>query len=452
MLENKTNISRIFTRANAIAWTLIITYLAAAFYFLSDYFIPDVNIYMGLILAPYILIVKKGEYSIRYLLPLIIFLTLLFFIPVKTILFLVVLFGMLLSIESCIGKINSSFLFLLLLLSPIFKYFNSLIGFPIRLWLSEITGELLKPIEKNIEIVGNIIILNGTEFSVDAACAGLKMLTVSFIIAIFIVTFYQRKTRKTFSFFRVLVFLGSTFILNIISNLLRIITLVLFRIMPDMLFHDIIGIICLILYVIFPLFFISKLLFDSKPQNEALTIFQTAPPAFNLTLNSILVAILFIGASRINTFTTKAFSEKDYYIHGYQKEILTTGIMKFENDHSLVYIKPMNFYAPEHNPMICWTGSGYEFKQINKEIISGKEIYTGLIKKDKEMIYTAWWYDNGKHKTINQFDWRWKAAKGKDDYSLININAVSKERLIVETKKLLKITSYTKQLNHGITQ
>lgn len=450
MFVNKINISEVLTRKSTVL-VLIITYLAAAFCFLSDYFIPDVNIYMGLLLAPYILIVKKGEYSIRYLLPLIILLTLLFFIPVKTVLFLVLLFGMLLSIESCIGKINSSFLFLLLLLSPIFKYFNSLIGFPIRLWLSQITGEILKPIENNIEIAGNIIVINGTEFSVDAACAGLKMLTVSFIIALFIIAFYQRKTKKTFSFFKVLIFLGSTFILNILSNLLRIITLVLFRIMPDTAFHDIIGILCLTLYVILPLFLISKHLFDSVPQSIPFPTAKGTLPVFNLALNFILIAILFIGASRIGSFSKKALSENDYYINGYQKEILSTGIMKFENDNSLVYIKPMNFYAPEHNPMICWTGSGYEFKQINKETICGKEIYTGLIKKDKEMIYTAWWYDNGKHKTINQFDWRWEAAKGKDDYILININAATKDQLIIETKKLLKITNYINQSNHAIT-
>lgn len=115
---------------------------------------------------------------------------------------------------------------------------------------------------------------------------------------------------------------------------------------------------------------------------------------------------------------------------GYKKQTLANGIMKFENSRSLIYIKPTVFYAPEHNPMICWKGSGYEFKSIRKQMRSGKEVYTGILTKGKDKIYTSWWFESKNLQTINQFDWRWKALKDNDQFYLININASSPSVLL----------------------
>lgn len=110
---------------------------------------------------------------------------------------------------------------------------------------------------------------------------------------------------------------------------------------------------------------------------------------------------------------------------GYHKQLLASGVLKFENARALVYLKPTPFYGPEHNPMICWQGSGYNFTSIKTEVMNGRQIYSGVLTKGKDKIYSAWWFDNGSLQTISQFEWRWAAAKGSRPFYLVNVNASS---------------------------
>ncbi|NQX98787.1 MAG: hypothetical protein HRT73_13040 [Flavobacteriales bacterium] len=114
----------------------------------------------------------------------------------------------------------------------------------------------------------------------------------------------------------------------------------------------------------------------------------------------------------------------------FSKSITEHNVIKFENDNALIYIKPScHFFGPDHSPTICWKGSGYEFINIKIEKLGAFEIYTAELKKDDEILQTAWWFDNGKAKTISQLDWRWKTALGDEPYRLINITTTSKNEL-----------------------
>jgi exosortase N len=124
-------------------------------------------------------------------------------------------------------------------------------------------------------------------------------------------------------------------------------------------------------------------------------------------------------------------------ISGYQKTALESGILKFENNFGLVYLKSVSFYAPEHDPMICWKGSGYTFKSIRKEQVGEVEVYTGILEKGRDKIYSSWWFASGSYKTINQLGWRWKAVKSGENFYLINANAESPLALRNITKDLL---------------
>ena len=129
-------------------------------------------------------------------------------------------------------------------------------------------------------------------------------------------------------------------------------------------------------------------------------------------------------------------------LHGFQKQLMADGITKFENDGFLIYVKPVRFYAAEHSPMICWTGSGYSFQSIRKEVLHGKEIYTGILKNGPDKLYTAWWFDRGGCKTASQLEWRLQAAKTNQPFNLINISAATPEALRTKTNELLSKTLF----------
>src|SRR5690606_7473196 len=123
---------------------------------------------------------------------------------------------------------------------------------------------------QKVEVLGNIIVLNGQEFAVDPACTGLNMLTVSLLLSLFMLAFYQRKTGHGNSFLLVAGVLLLTFGLNILANLFRIVLLVLFKIPASNIFHDLVGMACLILYVVLPLLWLlPKLNFGRRIQKNA---------------------------------------------------------------------------------------------------------------------------------------------------------------------------------------
>jgi exosortase N len=167
---------------------------------------------------------------------------------------------------------------------------------------------------------------------------------------------------------------------------------------------------------------------------------QKTPAPAIFIVNTLLVVLICYAATMIESEPARFMKGKKYVLDGYERTLLSTGVQKFENKEALIYIKPLHFYSAEHNPMICWRGSGYEFKRINKEELQGKEIYTGVLEKGKDKIYTAWWFDNGNCKTIAHTVWRWKSLKGEPEFVLININATTEKELKEKSRKFLAST------------
>ena len=107
---------------------------------------------------------------------------------------------------------------------------------------------------------------------------------------------------------------------------------------------------------------------------------------------------------------------------GYTAKRLDADILQLNSPAALIYIKKIRgFYSTEHNPTICWKGSGYTFRKVTCSNIRGTELYVAILARGNEELYTAWWYDNGLLRTIGQFKWRSDVFKGGNEYSLVNV-------------------------------
>ncbi|EOR93667.1 hypothetical protein ADIARSV_3176 [Arcticibacter svalbardensis MN12-7] len=425
----------------SFSYPAIAGYLLSLLYFMliigamNSYYLWNANLFIGLLLAPYICSFNMGKFSIRYLIPAVVFIVLALFIPVRTTVFIALLFSFLFFLENYIGTTSSMLLFLLLLISPIFNYLSNVIGFPIRLYLSDFAAIILGWAGSHTQAYGNIIVQGNNEFAVDQACAGLNMLATSLIICLFIIAYYQKRTNKRFSFVRILTLLVITTGLNMICNLIRIVLLVQFKIPAESIYHDLIGILCLLVYVMIPLMLLIKRASGIAVEKHLINIkpFVIRYPILHLLL---LTTALFV-ALNLKRMDQIAPSIQSINLEGYQKNVLSNGILKFENHEGLVYLKSGAFYAADHDPMVCWRGSGYTFKSIKKTIIGSIVVYTGILEKGGDKIYSSWWFDNGKIKTINQFNWRWRAAKGERNFYLVNVNARNASSLKRITTSLL---------------
>ena len=142
-----------------------------------------------------------------------------------------------------------------------------------------------------------------------------------------------------------------------------------------------------------------------------------------------------VAVKDINQIDIKSLSPEIQKMHYFK---ISNGILKFENDKLIVYIKSgFNFYSPDHSPVICWRGSGY--KVICEQIINiaGKDVYFNKLNLNKDTLYTTWWYDSGEDKTISQFRWRSRKLLHNKDYKLVNVICYDKSILLEQTKKLI---------------
>ena len=469
---------------NLLVFWFTVGYFAIGYLFLRDYFVADTLSFLALLGLPYLCTlankstekittiptnlytnlytnattnlpknkeikeeIKQHLISFRYAYFALLCLILSWFFPIKSLFYFTVIAAFLFALETIVGKISYLPFAILLLVSTFFAYLSNTFGIPIRLEISELAATMLYTIGFKIEAMGNLIVIDGKEFSVDAACMGLKTIFTSYLIGFFVLGYAEKKRQKLWTFGQFMGFSLLILGLSCISNLIRILLIVIFHILPQNPLHDAIGMLCLLVYVLVPLFLFLH--FYPYAQNKNLSANSFANTKSNenflgkylIFCNILLFMLVFVRGTFLYKNDIALAKHKDYKltINGFKKEILLSGMIKFENKEALIYYKPVtSFYGADHSPMVCWIGSGYVFKNFRKETISGVEIYTGTLQKGKEIIYTAWWFDNGKQQTIEQFTWRWLNIRGEPDFSLVNVNANNKVMLLQYLQKLLR--------------
>lgn len=418
---------------------LFASYILIAILLGKDYVQWNLTTVFGLLLIPLVYQLDTAKLSLRLIVPTLLFVILGMVIPTRSTLFFALLFTALLLLESSKGKVSSSVLYIIVLISPLFKTISDSLSFPLRLSLSDIVARTLTWGGSKVSSTGNIISIDGFEFYIDQACAGLSMLNISLLVAVFILSFKLKLLNRDLTHSGYFGFLLIAVLLNIASNYFRIMAVVLFKIMPGTALHDGIGIVSLIVYVLVPLMFFAPYYIKrfAKAQEKTNQQELVKNPGF-------LQPYLHIGLFCALLYTTYSYTmavpaahtQSSLTMDGFKKSKVADEVLKFENATALIYMKPCKFYSPEHNPMICWTGSGYEFTFIKKEMYGGIEIYTGILIKGKDKLYTSWWFDDGKTKTIDQANWRWKGAMGQK-FFLINVASSKQSDLKRITNDLL---------------
>jgi exosortase N len=327
---------------------------------------------------------------------------------------------------------------LVVLLSPVFKYAVNTFSWPLRLGLTQIAGSIFSA--SGIETItrGNVIIQGNQEFSIDPGCMGLSMMTCSLLLGAMLIAWFQHGEGRTVKTLHLLLFFGLVILMNIIANLFRIMILVYFAIPPESFLHDLAGIACLVPYVFYPSVRLAEYLAKRgrfRLAGSGLT--GILRPGSFLLHTFLLAIIITLGFTVMNADTYNIKGPVGKRVHGYEASLYEPGITKLINANSLVYIKQIRgFYDTDHNPMICWKGSGYTLDHTEKRTVHGQELFTSWLMNGNEKLYTAWWYTNGTDAVTSQLDWRWNMLSKKEPYALVNITCSTIALLEEEIKKL----------------
>jgi exosortase N len=429
-------------RAAAIMFIIIAA--LASLPVIKVYFPLSINLStFSLLLIPFILYVKeKDNHSYRFgvvSLALII----LYLVIDSPVILLVVFFTLLLFIaEVLIGKLNNLIFMLLFYLTPLTSYFFTIAGFYIRLVLTKWAALLINLIAGTCTSAGNIILYQAKEFTVEPACMGLNMVRTSFLFSLFFLALFQKKSRKQLSFLWLITIQFITFLLVVLANFLRIVSFVLFDIQAESIFHELGGLVCIVIMVTVPLYYIIKTIITNTTRTK--TVNQIPKQNVNSRL-----AILLITGTIIFLFTRNYFypvvrenvsASINYNLFkGYSETAEPLGVKKLTSDAVFVYIKPpVQFYRSDHYPLICWTGSGYSV--IKEEIteIAGVKAGIATVSNGSKIYYTIWWYDNGMDKTAGDMEWRYNNFLGAKDYCLVNIASQHKPIVLEEAERLIR--------------
>lgn len=417
----------------------VLLIIAASYPVLIEYLnITPTFAVLTIVLFPLILYIRKpGEFSRRY------FYVALACIPAYVIIQspIFIFFGicafLFFILESRVGKLNRLAPVLVVLFTPLTKYVFDVFGFPVRLQLSKTATDILNLIGYTSEARGNIILLNGAEFTVDPSCMGLKMVVTSLLLALMFVSQLEKRNKRQLPLMGLIAIVLAALFFIVVANLVRILLLVVLQYPPETMGHEVVGLAALILIGLVPVYYLVRFMVN-KTGSAWKTVDEQKPQVPKkgtwVYASVLLVTFAFISWSRekVSDMPVDAVAQS-YNIPGYEKHVLKSNVVRFFKHDATVHIKPCKgVFRSDHQPLICWSGSGYTFSHEQVIEFNGTPIYTARLVSETNVLQTAWWYDNGEERTIDQWEWRWKMIKGAPPYRLVNVTSTNHGELMRE--------------------
>lgn len=419
------------TASKPLAWPALYAILMAVS--MANYMpYGQANFWLGIIaIVIFIRFPQAQKSSYRFLWIALASMGLYLVLPVQTLLFLSLTSMLLFSIEAIAGKMNVAVLPVVFLMSPVANYAAEVFSFPIRLQLTQWSVKLLQLTGNDALAHGNTISFNGAMFEVDHACMGLSMLVSSLLMALIGLQLAESKYNRRLPFVYVPLVLLYFMAANVAANLIRIICLVYFQIAPGTFMHDTVGILCWMVYGIIPCLWLVKAMVTNLGNYEyvkPITSFHLPQLSFYSIIQISMLGLLtwMVGFKPAEKFEQDTSAQKEFVGAGYTQTKLDHGVVQYKNEQELIYVKSIRgFYSTDHNPSICWRGSGYSFTNVRNTNRAQADMYMARLVKGESTLYTAWWYEHKNHRTNNQIIWRMKNLKHGWDYRLVNITAAS---------------------------
>ncbi|MDB5253155.1 MAG: xrtN [Flaviaesturariibacter sp.] len=377
----------------------------------------------------------------RYAVSAALFLLLSVLAPVKTLLYFAFGFSFLYGIEMQGYRVRLLGVAALVVMSPVFYYAANTVSFPVRLQLTAWVGHLFRAVSAPVETAGNMISSGRADFSVDPACMGLNMLVASLLLGIMLAGFFESREKRLLRPAMVALLLAFVAFLNVLSNVVRIFLVVQFVLLPGAVMHELAGVGCLLLYVALPAAWFARRMVRRAPASPV----PVHPrPTATWPVAALACGLLLAGIRVSTVDTFNAFRDRaGLAVSGYQASLFAPGIVKLQSPCCLVYIKYLRgFYDTDHNPGLCWKGSGYSLGNVRAGTFGADSFFTATMTKGTDTLYTAWWYGNDRIRTTDQWTWRRAMLRGDPYMAVVNVTASSPEARDAEVRNLIARHSF----------
>ncbi|MDA6072014.1 exosortase N [Flavobacterium sp. AC] len=281
----------------------------------------------------------------------------------------------------------------ILLFSSLFNTFFDYLTVEIKQSLCYVVYLTLKNFIPITKIEGVNFYINNAKITVDTACMGLSMFKTGLLVGAFLLTLEERKQQKYYNVKQIFLFCCLVIGLNIISNYFRIITLILFNCTEENTLHHTIGLLCFAFYQIVPMLFFIRYL---KPKKEEIVHTNLAQFTFIPIIIGFL--ILFVTSVEIKKEIKHDLLENLNPEYNTKDRIwVNNEVYKIVTPEKLIYIK-----TPSHNPLVCWTGTGYKIIESKMIKRNNEKVWMVRMEKNNIQYSSYWWYecDHKKHTSL----------------------------------------------------
>lgn len=396
------------------------------------------SLFLGLMVFPYIVSFQPQKGNYRFAVLTLICGGTLIFLRSSTLYYFMAAFLLFHILEKWWGRIHSLPVLLIVIVSPAINTIVYIWSFPIRLQLTQIVGKLLQAAQFDIQTQGNMIWMEGNRFAVDEACIGLNMVITAMVLSLVLLSYLEKQYQKRISFLMTIPLLISMLLLTIVSNFIRLLTLIIFHILPDNPLHDVVGLLSLAVYALVPFYLLLQFYFQKTDHflPDASYFYHKGKPVVAPNFHEKAATVLLLALQLVVSpqFLTEkieptASVERIDFVQ-FEKTITPNGILKFQNETALLYIKPpVSFFQGSHDPRFCWNGSGYKFSDIQLKNFNNHLIYTATLSKGTDRLHTAWWYQYQQLQTPYEWTWRWRNLRFGEQFYLVSLSCAKEESL-----------------------
>ena len=242
---------------------------------------------------------------------------------------------------------------------------------------------------------------------------------------------YFEKKYQSIPIYKAVLLLGVILVGAVVSNFIRLLALIVFHILPDNPMHDIIGLVSMGIYVLLPFYFLLKFIYKKQPLIEPIQQKDHLVSKSTLWITIGLLALhTFNGIQFLKPPVDDIQAIEHIHLDGFERTVTPDGVLKMLSEEALIYVKPpIRFFEGSHDPQVCWKGSGYQFSEVKIDSIHGKSVFSGILKKGEDQLFTAWWFQNATTQTPHEWNWRLNALKGQGNFYMINVNATNRAML-----------------------
>ncbi|MBL8020543.1 MAG: exosortase N [Leptospirales bacterium] len=318
---------------------------------------------------------------------------------------------------------------------PLTGFTSLVLGFKLRILVTEICGWVLTALDPGTVTSGNQIWFLQQWYSVDRVCEGMKMGSASFLLVLILIR-------------RVLP--GAALAIGVLAlplwfmvNLLRVCLLIIFRVPASTWQHELIGLVMFVCGILFPLAMIA-LLFP-RTREHALPEKATAQESsaesrvysaktlrrLQLALPGVpvLILLLLFGFKPAEPETNYQWPVR---VLEFQLDPASlypdSRIAVYHSDGAQLIIKHQLFaIGTGHDPRICFEGAGFVFHEDFKGTGSlatsratqanaeRRTFYNrGIVEKAHQRATLLWWYSVDGKQTSSDLEWRLSRLRGHD--------------------------------------